>query len=137
MADLTITAASVKSGSNAKTTSGRAGETVTAGQAGYKAEASGKWMKSDADSATVEARAVHGIFLNGAALDQPVEVQTFGDITIGATLTANTPYYLSGATAGGICPIADVGAGEYLTQVGIARTSAILQIDIQSTGVAN
>lgn len=137
MADLSITATSVVKGSNAKTVGGILGETVTAGMAGYKAAATGKWMKSDADSATVEARSVHGIFLNGGAANQPCEVQTSGDLTLGATLTANTPYYLSGATAGGICPIADVGSGEYLVQIGIARTTAILQIDIQATGVAN
>lgn len=137
MADLSITATSVVKGANARTVDGVAGETVAAGQLGYKAAATGKWMKSDADSATAEARDVHGIFLNGASLNQPVEVQTFGDITLGATLTVNTPYYLSGATAGGICPIADVGAGEYLVQVGIARTAAILELDIHATGVAN
>lgn len=137
MADLSITSTAVVKGANARTVSGTAGETITAGQAGYKAAATGKWMKSDADSATVEARSVQGIFLNGAAANQPVEVQTSGDITLGATLTPNTPYYLSGAAAGGICPLADVGTGEYLVQLGIARTVAVLQLAIHATGVPN
>ena len=136
MVDLTITATSVVPGTNARTETGVAGETITAGQACYKAAATGKWMKSDADSATAEARAVGGVSLTASSLNQPVVIQSKGDLTLGATLTVNTPYYLSG-TAGGICPIADVGTGEYLLQVGIARTTAIIQVLPIATGVAN
>ena len=136
MADLTVTAASVLAGSNAVVENGLLGATATAGQAVYKEAATGTWKLADADSATAEARTAHGIALNGGASGQPVRVLRSGDITIGATMTANIGYYLSG-TAGGICPIADVGAGEYLCQIGIARTTAILQVDIQATGVAN
>lgn len=136
MADLTITATSVVAGSNANVVNGTAGETITAGQAVYKSSTTNKWMKADSNSATAEARTPSGIALNGAALNQPVAVQKSGDITIGATLTANTPYFASD-TAGGLCPIADVGSGEYLTQIGIAKSTTVLAIDIQSTGVAN
>lgn len=136
MADLTVTAASVLPGSNAVTENGLLGATVTAGQAVYKEASTGTWKLSDADSATAEVRTVGGIALNGGGSGQPVRVLRSGDITIGATMTANIGYYLSN-TAGGICPIADVGAGEYLVQIGISRTTAILQVDIQSTGVSN
>lgn len=137
MADLTITAASVVAGAGANRVSGTAGETITAGQALYKAPTTGLYMKSDADSVTAAAREVDGIALNGAAVNQPVQVQTSGPLTIGATLTPNTPYYLSGAAAGGICPLADVGTGEYLVQIGIAKSASVLDVEIQATGVAN
>lgn len=136
MADLSITATSVVPGANAVTIQGTAGETITAGQAVYKSSTTNKWMKADSNSGTAEARTPTGIALTGSSLNQPIVVQKSGDIAIGATLTANTAYYLSD-TAGGICPVADVGSGEYLTQLGIARTTAILQLDIESTGVAN
>ena len=138
MADLPVTAASCVPGANAVLEYGVAGETITAGQAVYLDEAStGKYLKADADSATAAARTARGIAVNGASLNQPLTIQKSGLITLGATLTANTPYYLSGLAAGGICPIADVGAGEYLCQIGIARTTAVLNIDIQATGVSN
>ena len=137
MADLTITAANVVAGANARTLDGIAGEAITAGQCVYRDSATGKYLKSDADSATVAARSVDGIALNSASANQPLGVQIDGEITIGATMTANTPYFLSGATAGGIAPIADVGAGEYLVQVGISKSTTVLDIGIQATGVAN
>lgn len=134
MADLTITAANCVPGNNNRQTVGVAGETITAGMAVYKAT-SGKWMKADADGSS-EARTAAGIALTGSALNQPIVVQTDGEITLGATLTANTSYYLSG-TPGGICPLADVGAGEYMQLIGIAKTAAILDLSFQATGVAN
>lgn len=134
MADLTITAANCVPGNNNRQTVGVAGETITAGMAVYKAT-SGKWMKADADGSS-EARTAAGIALTGSALNQPIVVQTDGEITLGATLTANVSYYLSG-TAGGICPLADVGAGEYLQLIGIAKTTAILDLSFQATGVSN
>lgn len=136
MADITITAASVVAGSNSRAETGSAGEAVTAGQALYKSPTTNLWMKADSNSATVAARTPSGIALNGAATGQPVSVHKSGDITIGATLTANTPYFLSD-TAGGICPLADVGTGEYLTEIGIAKSTTVLAVNFISTGVAN
>lgn len=136
MADLSVTAANTVTVSGV-TESGLAGETITAGQAVYLDTSSGKYLKSDADSATAAARGVRGIALNGASLNQPLAVQRSGDITLGATLTANTAYYLSGATAGGICPLADVGTGEYMVLIGIAKSTTVLSLGILATGVAN
>jgi hypothetical protein len=136
MADLSITAASVVRGANARTVVGDAGEAITAGQAVYKSSSTGKWMKADADSAIAEARSATGIALTGSSLNQPIVVQTGGEITIGATLVANTSYFLSSA-AGGICPLADVGTGEYLQLIGIAKSTTLLDISFQATGVAN
>lgn len=135
MADISITAASVLAGSGATTENGNLGATVTAGQAVYKDSADGLWKLADSNSATVAARTPQGIALNGGATGQPVRVLREGNITIGGTLTAGVAYYLSD-TPGGICPIADVGSGEYSTVLGIATTTAILAVKIQSSGVA-
>lgn len=135
MTDLSITAANVVAGDDATKKEGLAGETITAGQAVYLSSTSHKWMKADSNSATAEAREAIGIALNGAALNQPVEVQTKGQITIGATLTAGTAYYLSD-TAGGICPLADVGSGEYVCLLGLAASASLLNLDVQFPNVA-
>jgi hypothetical protein len=136
MADLVITAASVLAGSNAVIDRQRnAGETVTAGQAVSLLSTTGEWMKSDSNSATAELRTPGGIALNGAADGQPLAVQKSGDVTLGAVLTAGVAYYLSD-TPGGIAPVADVGSGEYSVILGIAKSTSVLAIDIQASGVA-
>ena len=134
MADLTITAANVVAGSNARKTSGIAGVAITAGQAVYLSSTTGKYLLADTDSATAEARVPVGIALNGAAAGQPVEVQTSGDITIGATVAAGVAYYLSG-TAGGICPVADVASGDYPSIIGMGISTTEIRIDIQAPNV--
>jgi hypothetical protein len=137
MSDLSITAASVLAvASTAKTEPGTAGEAITRGMACYKSSTTGKWMKADADSATAEARTAAGIALCDAGDAQPIFMQTAGNITIGATLVANTAYYLSSG-AGGICPLADVGTGEYMQLIGIAISTSVLKLSFLATGVAN
>lgn len=135
MADLTITSASVLAGTNAVKKDGIAGEAITAGKAVYLASATKKWMLADSNSGTTEARRATGIALNGAALNQPIAVHASGDITIGATLTAGTAYYLSD-TPGGICPVADVGAGESVCLLGLAKSATVLALAIQFPGVS-
>lgn len=136
MTDLSITAANVVAGANAATEQGIAGATITAGQVVYRAAATGKYMLADADSATAEARTPRGIALNGASDGQPLSVLIAGQITIGATLDPEeTAYYLS-STAGGICPHADVGNGEYYSQIGLAISTTVLSVRMASTGVA-
>lgn len=134
MADLTITATSVVAGTNARKTAGVAGVTITAGQAVYLDSTSGKWALADTDSATAAVRQAHGIALNGAALNQPISVITEGDVTIGATIEAGTVYYLSG-TAGGICPVADVAAGDYPLVIGQGKSTTVLTVNIVYAGV--
>lgn len=135
MADLTITAASVVPGSDASIQSGYASEAITAGKAVYKASATGKWGLADSNSATAEVRQATGIALNGASANQPISVQTAGAITIGATLTAGVEYYLSD-TAGGICPVADVGSGEYVCLIGLATSTTVLSLNFKYSAVS-
>ncbi len=139
MADLTITAANVKPGTNARLDrNGYAGETITQGMPVYKA-ADGTWMKADSNSATPLARVAKGIAMNGASQYQPIDVLLPGDgVTFfpGSTLVANIEYYLSD-TPGGICPLADVGTGEYKQLIGIAISTTEMKLSLLNTGVAN
>jgi hypothetical protein len=134
MADLTITAANVKlvSGSTQTLISGA---TITAGQVAYKAAATSKAQLADNDNATAEVRAIHGLALHAALADQPLTVALNGAVVaFGAILTAGTEYYLSG-TPGGICPRADVTTGDDPVRVGMALTTANLQLDFLDPGV--
>lgn len=136
MADLTITAANVVAGANAVKESALAGETITAGKAVYKSPTTKKWMLADSDSATAAAKTAGGIALNGASLNQPLAVIKSGDLDMGgAILTAGATYFLSN-TAGGICPDADVGAGENVCQLGVAKTTSVLSVKIFAPGVS-
>lgn len=132
MADLSINSALVVGGTNSTRDIGTAGETIIAGQPIYLDATTNKWMKSDNNGTGT--RTVHGISLNGASLNQPVSVHKAGDITIGATLVAGTDYWLSG-TAGGLCPRADLVAGMDAIQIGIAKSTTVLSVDIQDPGV--
>lgn len=134
MTDLVITAASVVKGASADVDHGTAGATITAGQAVYLDTATRKYLLADSDSATAAAKLPSGVALNGAANNQPVAVQKSGDVTIGATLTPGTDYWLSN-TPGGICPRADVGAGESAVFMGVAKSASVLSLDIKSSGV--
>lgn len=138
MADLTITAANVQPGSGAAIRNGTAGATITAGQVVYLDEATtGEWLLADADAASAVARGSGkiGIALNGASDGQPISVQTDGDITIGATMTAGVAYFLS-PTAGGIAPYADILAGDFVTLVGVSTSTTVLSLGFKYTAVS-
>lgn len=135
MTDLVITAANVVAGSGASKRLGTAGATITAGQAVYLDSTTATYKLADNNSATAAVRAPAGIALHGASSGQPLSVHTAGPITIGATVTAGVAYYLSD-TPGGICPVADLASGEYPTILGIATSTTVLDVKIQSAGVA-
>lgn len=128
-ADLTVTAASVVPSSGASLETGTAGEAVTAGQLVYKKAADSHWYKADCNSVTAEVRVASAVAITGSAAGQPVVVQKGGAITIGATMTANTVYYLSGSAAGGIRPAADNVTGDYPQVVGMATSTTVMQLN--------
>lgn len=135
MANLTITAANVVAGDGAATEAGTSGEAIAAGQAIYKSTDTGKYMLADSNSATAEARRARGVALNNAAANQPLDVLRSGDLSLGAVLTPGTAYYLSD-TPGALCPVADVGAGEYVCLIGLARSTSVLSVNVQFPNVA-
>ncbi len=132
MTALSITAANVQAGNNATILDGTAGATITAGQAVIRSATTGRFVLADADGAGLTG--CDGVALNGAADGQPLRVQAGGDITIGATLTAGTTYYLA-PTPGGIGPLADVLSGDDPIIVGIAKSTSVLMLRIVDPNV--
>lgn len=132
MADISVTPGNVIAGSNATRDIGTAGETIVAGKAIYLDAATSKWMLSDNNGTGT--RQVHGIALNGASLNQPVSMIKSGDLTVGSVLTAGTDYWLS-ATAGGICPRADLATGMDTIQIGVAKSATVLTVAVVDPGV--
>lgn len=135
MADLIITAANVIAGSDANIEYGTAGATITAGHVVYLDDVTGRMGLADSNSATPAIRKVRGIALNGAANGQPVAVHRSGSITIGATLVPGQTY-LSSETPGGIEVYADLTTGEYTTILGVAASTTVLNVKLQTAGVA-
>ncbi|WP_337737702.1 hypothetical protein [Sinorhizobium meliloti] len=130
-----MTPSAIIAGSNSAQEHGAAGEAITAGKSVYKSATTKKWMLADSNSATAAARQAGGIALNGASDGQPITVHKSGDLAVGAVLTAGQAVYLSD-TPGGLCPLADVGAGEYVCLIGLAKSTTVLAVDIQFPNVA-
>jgi hypothetical protein len=132
MTDISITAGNVVKGSNAVVENGHAGAAITAGQFVYLDTADMLYKLADSNGAAA-LRTPRGVALNSAGANQPLAIQRSGDVTIGGTLTAGVTYYLSD-TPGGICPLADVGSGEYACLLGIAKSASVLAISINASG---
>jgi hypothetical protein len=135
MADLVITPANVVAGANAIKVAGIAGETITAGQAIARDSVTRKLLKADNNAANADLRTPIGVALHGASLDQPLTIQTEGDINLGATLTVGVPYFL-GDAPGGICPLADLLSGEFVSFLGVASTAANMKMKILVSGAS-
>ncbi len=134
MADLSITAANVLRGSNARVETGIFGATVTAGQVVYRdASDNNKFKLADCDSATAAAKIPYGIALNSGSAGQPAAVQIDGDITIGGTLSPGLPYFLS-PNPGGIGLIAEVAIGDDYTLLGLASSASVLKLGFLVSG---
>lgn len=133
MANLTITAASVKAGSNAIIDYGHnAGATLTQGQPVYLDAATSTYKVSDANGAG--AKSCDGVTLNAASAGQPIAVEKGGDLTPGATLVPGTTYCVS-ETGGLICPQADLTTGDDVIVLGVAKSTTVLSLHPQVPGV--
>lgn len=135
MADLTITAANVAKGTNATIAYGTAGAAITAGQTLYIDTANSNVLKLGDANASALTATIAGVALHAAASGQPITYQTAGSITIGATVAVGTPYVAS-ATAGGIAPAADLATGWRTTVLGVATTTAAIELSINNSGAA-
>lgn len=137
MADLSLTASQVLKGTGANIKRRLAGEDVDQGEIVYLKSADDRFWLAQSDGTEAEADAV-GVVLNSAKAGQPCEVQEFqkgATITLGAgaSMTEGVTYYLSN-TAGGICPLADLSAGDYVTIVGVATSASVLRLLLDATG---
>jgi len=133
MADLTQTAANVLAQSGAKIDrTGVAGASLTRGMPVYIDPADYKAKIADNNVSATLAN-VYGLALGDVADGQPVAICTEGDINIGATLVVGETYVLS-ATAGKICPIADVSTN-YVTILGVAISASLLRLKPIVSGI--
>ena len=122
MADLSRTAANVKPMSAGPVTLGKSGEALAHADPCYF-DSDGKLKKCQADGTAAEANCRAIALTPASAADQDVVYMLpGGDVDVGATLTVGTTYAVS-QTAGGICPIADLTAGDYSTILGTAITA--------------
>ncbi len=142
MANISQTAANVAVG--ASTTPTRLvqfGEAVTQGQPLYQ-HTDGKYYQCDANDGVAKALAAV-IALTPGAIDGygivalPSSTPGRSLVNLGATLAVGTAYAVS-ATKGAIAPLSDIGSGEFVTVLGVATTTALLdfQPSISNTAKA-
>jgi hypothetical protein len=77
-----------------------------------------------------------GITLNSGAAGQPASYLTSGPITIGATVAVGTIYAISN-TSGLIALASDNASGDFITTLGVATSTTVLNVKIQVSGVAH
>ena len=118
MSDISVTAGDVHliSGRQLYVASG---EAITAGQALARDPDDGLYYLADNDSATADRKGITAIALEAATTaNRPIRVQVSGVIYIGGTISVGGIYCVS-STAGGICPYADLNAGDDVIIVGV------------------
>jgi hypothetical protein len=81
---------------------------------------------------TAEIQGITFCACSGDGVD--VFILFFGDLKVGAILTKGETYCLS-ENAGMICPIGDVGSGEWVTILGVAKDTSTLSVDIKPTRI--
>lgn len=135
MADISVTAANVLAGANAKTDSGTAGATITAGQTLYRDSTDSNKLKLADSNASAATATCVGIALHGASSGQPLKfVYEDDDFTPGGTLSLSGAgddgvYVLSG-TAGAFAPVADLAAGMYPVILMVAKSATKAKLKI-------
>ena len=134
MADLAPTAADVVAEDGAVSKGEHvAGAAIAAGDWLYMDTANDNVMKlAQADGTALEAT-VYGVALNSAAVGQPVLVARSGALDYGCVLTVGVIYILS-ATAGKICPSADLASSSYCSIVGVGTVADNLKLNIFNSG---
>jgi hypothetical protein len=135
MADLSVTAASVKPGAGAQIKQGTSGGAVVAGDAVAK-DSSGNIVQADANGAA-PTNVLVGIALNSTpGAGQPIAYTDDAPLLEGFTATtAGTPYVLSGTVAK-VCPVADLASGMTGNLVGFGQASNKLQVKVVNSGAA-
>ena len=132
MADLVISAASVKAGTTATINRGTAGAQITQGEPIYEAT-DGKIYPASANVQEINAQA-KGVAVNSAEAAQPVAWVSAGLLEIGAVATIGQVYVVS-LNTGKIAPYADLLSTHWVTILGVATTTSILKLAINVSGV--
>lgn len=86
---------------------------------------------------SLAAAAFVGFATHAAASGEYVRGATGGEWTVtGASLTAAVPLFVSGANAGKVAPLADLGSGKYPTKVCWCKSATLIKITPDPSGVA-
>lgn len=134
MAALTITVANIQLAGAVQVRTVTAGEAITQGMIVTKNATTKKWVKGNHTAAELSGTTDVAFALTKAAADNDeILVATIGPINPGATLAKGTSYYL-GQANGEIVPETDLGTGDYITRVGTATSTAILELDLRAFG---
>jgi hypothetical protein len=86
-----------------------------------------------ADASPSQPNFVRGLLVNSGSAGQPVTYVSSGDVTIGSGYTVGTRLFLS-ATAGGVCPYADLSTGDAIVYIGIIKSATTLSVNIHNVG---
>ena len=137
MADITQTPANVviNPAYPHKKREGIAGATIVQGDVLYQDGADGLSLKPAITTSASTARAV-GIALTGASDGQVCVYLESGHINPGGTVAVGEVYCVSD-NAGKFAPVADIGAGDYVTVLGIGITTSDIEIAITPSGIAH
>ena len=135
MADLTITVSNMVPATGYTAESAYlAGATITRGQSVYLS-AVNTWLLADADASALAAGSTAvGISLSDVVATQPMLVMQSGSLSFGAILTKGKIYCVS-ATAGGICPYADLTSAANVTILGIASSTSALTMRLWASSI--
>jgi hypothetical protein len=131
MADKSQTATAVIAGPNARRKIVTLAEAVTAGQPGYITTTGTAGL---ADANVLAKSVVAGYFESGGSTGQKVNLVTKDPAAnLGITNTIGDILILS-ATAGAIAPPADAAAGMYVTVLGVATSTTLVNFDPIAAG---
>ena len=132
MADLVVVATAVLPYTGCATDVANAGEAITAGQAVYM-HTDGTLLKAITTSAITAA--ARGVALNGGAVGQPITYVKSGGYNPGVACVVGVVYGVTD-TAGGVGDVADRGAADFITILGVATTTSRIEMSINRSGVA-
>lgn len=134
MADLVITANSVRVQALTPATSVQFGEAVTPGQVVYRSSSDNKYYKADCDASSTAD--IDGIVISHASADDYGYVfnSTNSKLDLSVTLTTGTAYVVSD-TAGNIMPDTDLTSGQLLSIIGYGDADGLLSYQPNVTGL--
>lgn len=134
MADLVIVDVDVEEGPGAIVQGGVAGEAIKAGQPVYLDSASSRYKLARANAESTDD--VAGVTINNSQDGQRMDFVVAGRLIVNAVVVPGEVYALSAAAAGGIAPVGDLIAGDFVTVLGIGINTTAIQVQIQVSGVA-
>lgn len=128
----TITA---PSGTNPKF--GISGVAITAGHALYR-DATDNTLKKAIATSAAAANCIGFALASAPGTGQLISYfEGGGDLSGASGLVQGEAYFVSDTTAGAIMKYSDIGAGEYVSFVGIAKSTTVLTVHLFNNGIAH